>query len=175
MLSVSTETMNQNDAKKLVQSTLEGFTITEIEDFGDIFAIYFVNNKYYKSKDPKDLPAGGGPLIIIKNSQEIFTTGSALGAKQYVQAFRECGDIYGRVSNSIEIYELPKDKDKKHCILSLKKIIGKDLSESKKIVEEVTAGISVSVTLKDRWQLQEVHEKLVSSGFSVKYIWCKSC
>lgn len=167
--------MNQNDAKKLVQSTLEGFTITEVKDFGDIFAIYFVNNKYFKSKDPKDLPAGGGPLIIIKDSQEIFITGSALGADHHVQAYRECGDVYGSVSNSIEIYELPKNKDKKHCILSLKKIIGKDLSESKKIVEKLTTGTPVAVALKDRWQLQEVHEKLLSNGFSVKYIWCKSC
>lgn len=59
------EIMNQNDAKKLVQSTLEGFTITEVKDFGDIFAIYFVNNKYFKSKDPEDLPAGGGRLLLL--------------------------------------------------------------------------------------------------------------
>lgn len=127
--------MNQSEAEKLAQKALEGSTITEVEDFGDIYAIHFVNDEYQKSQNIEDMAVGAGPMICIKGSGEIFRTGSGLNSEQYVLAYRECGDIYGNLSAAIEIQKLPQEIDNAHCILSLKKIVGVNLSESKKIVK----------------------------------------
>jgi len=39
--------MNEVEVKALIRPRIKGCTITEIEDFGDAFAIYFVNDEYY--------------------------------------------------------------------------------------------------------------------------------
>ena len=47
-----------------------GSTITGIRDFGDAFAIHYVNDEYYKSRDPKDELIGTGSIIYIKSTGE---------------------------------------------------------------------------------------------------------
>lgn len=163
--------MTKSEIEALVQPILKGSTITEVEDFGDIFAIHFVNDEYYKSNRIEDIAAGAGPIIFIKKSKEIFKTSSGQTAEGYVNAYRKCGDIYGFLSDNIGIYELPGTLGRQRCILSIKKILGFELSDAKSIFEILELREVVEIKLKDEWQTKEVVEKLSESGFVVRRLW----
>lgn len=124
--------MNEAEVKELIRPRIKGSTITEVEDFGDAFAIYFVNDEYYKSQKLEDMMVVAGPIIYIKSTGEIFETGSGQSAEQYIRAYRECGDVYGRLGETIEITGLSETRDEKQATLALKSILGAGLAESKK-------------------------------------------
>ena len=163
-----------SDIKALIQPMLEESTITGVEDFGDVFAIHFTNNKYYESKRFEDMAVGAGPIIFIKESKAIFHTGSGRTASEYVAAYRNCGDVFGLLGQNIKIYELPKGVDKKLCILRLKKILGYNLRDAKNIVEKMDLKEAIKIKLKDEWHARNVLGKLLDAGFLAKHIWDKS-
>jgi len=167
--------MNEAEVIDLIRPTIEGCTITEVEDFGDAYAIYFVNDEYYKSKKIEDMKVGAGPVIYIKNTGEIFRTGSGQTAANYIKAYRECGDVYGRLSNTIEITGLPKGYDEKNAMINLKSIVGLGLSEAKEQVERIINEGRIEVTLNNEWEAEEVLKKFTNSGFKVKLLWKKAC
>jgi hypothetical protein len=167
--------MNKDEVIELIRPTIEGCTITEVEDFGDAFAVYFVNDEYYKSKRFEDMKVGAGPIIYIKNTGEIFRTGSGQSAKNYIKAYRECGDVYGRLSNTLEISGLPKNSDEKKTILNLKSIVGLGMAEAKTMVERIIKDGKAEVSLKNEWEAEEVLNKFLETGFKVKQLWVKAC
>ena len=166
--------MNESEVKKLISRRLKGSTITEVEDFGDAFAIYFVNDEYYKSGKLEDLAVGAGPTIYIKKTGEIFETGSGQSAEEYINAYRECGDVYGRLSEAIEIKLSNTTTDKKKAILSLKSALGMGLAESKKLFEKMVIEGGLQVNMDDEWGAAEAKNKLINMGFNVKRLWQKS-
>jgi hypothetical protein len=167
--------MNKAEIIELIRPTVEGCTITEVEDFGDAFAVYFVNDEYYKSKKLEDMKVGAGPIIYIKNTGEIFRTGSGQSAENYIKAYRECGDVYGRLSNILKISAIPENSDEKKTILNLKSIVGLGMSEAKEIVERIIKEGKAEVALKNEWEAEEVLNKFLKTGFRVKQLWVKAC
>ena len=167
--------MNEAEVKELVSPRIKGSTITEVEDFGDAFAIYFINDEYYKSQKLEDMMVGAGPIIYIKSTGEIFETGSGQSAEQYIRAYRECGDVYGRLSDTIELTGLSDTQDEKKAILALKSILGEGIAESKKKIEKIVNEGRIEVTLENEWGAEEAESKLKNSGFKVKRLWKKTC
>lgn len=167
--------MNKADVIELIRPAIEGCTITEVEDFGDAFAVYFVNDEYYKSKKLEDMKVGAGPIIYIKNTGEIFKTGSGQSAENYIKAYRGCGNVYGRLSNILEISGIPKNSNEKKTILSLKSIVGLGMSEAKEIVERIIKEGKVEITLNNEWEAEDVLNKLLKTDFLVKRLWVKEC
>ncbi|MDH3347191.1 MAG: hypothetical protein OEM02_03705 [Desulfobulbaceae bacterium] len=162
--------MNEEELKVLIQPVIEGCTITGIEDYGDIFAIHFVNNLYYESKRIEDMEVGAGPIIYIKSTGEIIETGSGRSAELYVRAYRECGDVYGRPSENIKIQNIDKDIDKKKAILELKSVLGIGLRESKELVSLVSNKGTAIITLSSESDAEMAVNKLGNLGFKVKQI-----
>jgi hypothetical protein len=95
--------MNEEQARKSVEPLIEGCTITEVQDYEDIFAIHFVNNEYYKSKNILDMAVGAGPTFVEKETGKITQTGSGQGVQQYVEAYRACGDFFASLGSSVII------------------------------------------------------------------------
>lgn len=166
--------MNKAEVKDLIRPRLKGCTITEVEDFGDAFAIYFVNDEYYKSKKLEEMKIGAGPVIYIKSTGEIFETGSGQSAEYYINAYRECGDVYGRLSNSLEISGIPEGYDVKKAILKLKTALGIGLAEAKTLIEKLLSDGKIEINLKNEWETEEVKGKFLNFGFKVKQLWEKS-
>lgn len=162
--------MNEAEIQVLIQPMIEGNTITDIEDFGDAFAIYFVNNEYFLSKKTEDLKIGAGPIIYIKNTGEIFHTGSGQTAEHYIQAYRECGDIYAKPSETIVI-ELPDPNEKKDKIINLRSTLGVGVAEAKALIEQIMKEGKITVDLKSDLDAQEAKDKLIQFGFKVKQLW----
>jgi ribosomal protein L7/L12 len=166
--------MNEIEVRNIVEPMLSDGTITQIEDFGDIFAVYFVNNEYYKSKRIEDLAVGAGPVICIKKTKEIFKTGSGITAIGYVTAYRECGDVYGSQEKNIEISKTPVGIDKKQCILKLKNVLGVNLKEAKSLTEKLWVMGSVKIELKTYWEARDASRLLSELGYTTKHVWDKS-
>jgi ribosomal protein L7/L12 len=120
------------------------------------------------------LAVGAGPVIYIKNTGEIFETGSGQSAEQYINAYRECGDVYGRLSQTIEIKLFNPTQDNKKAILSLKSVLGIGLAESKKLFEKMISEGELQLNMNDEWEAEEVKNKLSNLGFNVKRLWQKS-
>jgi len=157
--------MNEAEVKALIRSRIKGCTITEVEDFDHAFAIYFVNDEYYKSKKLEDMKIGTGPIIYIKNTGEIFETGSGQTAQYYIQAYRECGDVYGRLSNSLEISDIPENYDEKKAIIDFKIVLGIGLSEAKVLIEKLLKDKKIEITLENEWETEEVKNKFLNFGY----------
>ncbi len=166
--------MNECEVRNIVKPLLVGSTITEVEDFGDLFAVHFVNDEYYKSKRIEDMAVGAGPIICIKESKEIFKTGSGSTTEGYITAYRECGDVYGSQDKNIEISKVPVGVDKKQCILKLKKVLGVNLTYAKELAEKLWAMDAVKVELKDYWQARDTTKLLSELGYTAKHMWDKS-
>ncbi len=165
------EHMNENEVIALIRPKIKGCTITEVEDFGDAFAIFFVNDEYYKSGKIEDMAIGAGPFIYIKETGEIFETGSAQSAEHYIKAYRECGDIYGRRSEILQITGFEKSLNKKRAVLNLKSVLGSGLAESKNFIEKVISDSKTEVTLGTEREAEDAKAKLVKFGFKVKHLW----
>jgi len=167
--------MDEAEVLELISPMLKGSTITEVEDFGDAFAIHFVNDEYFLSGKIEDMEIGAGPIIYVKSTREIFQTGSGQDAEQYIQAYRECGDVYGQLSERLEIEALPNESDRKQAILNLKKVLDINLSDAKKLAEEILNVGRAEVALTHEWEAKEARDKLTSVGFMVKQLWNRSC
>ena len=116
--------MIEQEARKIASVQLEGSTITEVQDFGELFAVHFVNDEFYKSGDVSDMMIGAGPMFIEKSTGKVFQTGSGQSAEMYVAAYKACGDLYARPGNQVSVTGIESHEDIKKYILSLKTIYG---------------------------------------------------
>ena len=165
--------MNEQKLKEIVQPVITGCTITTIEDYGDIFAVYFVNDKYYESKRIEDLLIGAGPIIYIKSTGEIFETGSAYSAEFYVTSYRECGNVYGRPGEYIKIYRIDTDENK--AIFGLKAVLRIGLKECRELLNSIAHEGSVTIFLNSEEDAEMAVKKLCDQGVRAKQIWRPIC
>ena len=163
--------MNEEQARKLVEPLIEGFTITEVQDYGDIFAIHFVNDEYYKSKNILDMAIGAGPALIEKTSGKVTQTGSGRGALQYIEAYRSCGDFFASLGRSVIINGVIEEIDVPKTILSVKKISGYSTSESRNLVSSVLDGNEAVITFGNPSTASEALIKLRELGFKSSQTW----
>ena len=120
------------------------------------------------------MAVGAGPIIYIKKTGEFFETGSGQSAEEYIDAYRNCGDVYGKLSETIEIKVSNTTIDKKKAILGLKSIFGMRLVESSKLYEKIISADGVHVNMDTAWEAEEAKNKLIHLGFNVKRLWQKS-
>jgi hypothetical protein len=164
--------MNEEQAKALVQPMMDGCIIVDVEDFDELYAIYFVNNEYYESKDLNDLKIGAGPIFVEKETGNIFSIGSGVSAQFYVKAYRECGSVYGRPSSSVLMNELINNDNPKACIVELKHISGKTMAEAKNIYSDLVNGNIVKLDFDSEDDAEKAIEKLSLIWIYAKLIWC---
>ena len=81
-------------------------------------------------------------------------------AEQYIRAYRECGDVYGRESETLAITGLPKELNENEAILNLKAILGLGLAESKAFVEQIAGKGKIEVALKNESEAEEAKIKM---------------
>ena len=163
--------MNEDDARKVIQPLIEGCTITDVQDYGDIFAIHYVNNGYYLSKNIMDMAIGAGPTFVFKDSGRVIQTGSGRCVEEYVEAYRACGDFFASLGNSVLILESLEGIDTTKLILAFKKMSGYSTSESKKSVNSLQKGESQKLVFGSVSLASDAVLKLGSSGFVAKQEW----
>jgi ribosomal protein L7/L12 len=164
--------MNIEEAVNLVKPLIMGSTITKTEDFGDLFAVYFVNDEYYASRKMEDMMVGAGPMMVEKKTATVFATGSGQSAAEYAAAYKECGSVYGRPSSSVSISGSENDKA---AILNLKSILSIGLKEAKNLVASINSSESVIINTESLAEAEAIVNKLKQKGFVAKQVWSVQC
>tara|TARA_Y100001963_G_scaffold114724_1_gene159122 strand:+ start:483 stop:986 length:504 start_codon:yes stop_codon:yes gene_type:complete len=167
--------MIEQEAVKIANAQLEGSTITRVQDFGELFAVYFVNDEFYKSNDISDMMIGAGPMFIEKSTGKVFQTGSGQSAEMYAAAYKVCGDLYARPSNSISISGIEGNDELKDYILKLKAIYACSMTQAKEIVSSVASGNDSTLTFSTATEAENALTKLVNLGFVAKQLWNNQC
>jgi hypothetical protein len=160
--------MNIEEAQELVSPLIPGSTVTKTEDFGDLFAVHFVNDEFYASKKIEDMMVGAGPMMVEKATRAVFETGSGQSAAEYASAYKECGSVYGVPSSSICIFGAVEENT---AILNLKSALSIGLKEAKDLVNSIRAGDEVSLDFDSPSSAAQVVEKLNKYNFSCKQLW----
>ncbi len=167
--------MKKDEAENLVKPMIKGCTITKTEDFGNLYAVYFVNNEYYKSQKFEDIMIGAGPMMVEKSTGKIFKTGSAQSGADYAESYNECGSVYGKPSEKILISKLDNTKNSKIIIIKIKSILSINTKESKKIVDSLINNESTEITCNTTEEAETAVNKLQTLGVTAKQTWVKLC
>ena len=163
--------MTEEQARKLVKPLIEGCTITEVQDYGDLFTIHFVNDEYYKSRKFIDMAIGSGPTFIEKDSGKITKTGSGRGVLEYLEAYRACGDFFASLGSSVLLGDVSREIDVPKTILGVKRLSGYSTAESKKVVSSVLSGNEHTIEFDNPDEASRGLEQLKQLGFSVVQHW----
>ncbi len=164
--------MNVDEAENLVKPLIIGSTITRTEDFGDLFAVYFVNDEYYASRKMEDMMVGAGPMMVEKKTGQVFQTGSGQSAAEYATAYKECGSVYGRPSSYVSI---SSSENSKAAILNLKSVLSIGLSEAKNLVGSISRDEPVVINAGSSAKAKNIVNKLNQKGFIAKQVWSAQC
>ena len=167
--------MNEEQARKIAESRLEGSTITLIEDYEELYAISFVNDEYALSCDYKDLKIGAGPMFIEKSTGKVFETGSGRNVADYVEAYRATGNFYANLSAKALITGILQPENKSKSTISLKNLLNLKLSEAKEIFEKVLAGDEVIVDFESEYEAPKKITLLQDFGFVARQLWDSEC
>ena len=167
--------MIEQEARKIASVQLEGSTITEVQDFGELFAVHFVNDEFFKSGDVSDMMVGAGPMFIEKSTGKVFQTGSGQSAEMYVAAYKACGDLYARPGNQVSVTGIESHEDIKKYILSLKTIYGCTMVQAKEIVNSVVVSKNARLKFVTAAEAESSLKQLVAHGFSATQLWSNQC
>ena len=166
--------MTEQEAREIASSRLEGSTITEVLDYGELFAIHFVNDEYYKSGDFRDMMVGAGPMFIEKGTRKVFETGSGQSTEMYVSAYNACGDLFARPSNHILVFGIV-GSELKNNIIQLKQLYGCSMAHAKEIVTAVASNEKKVLEFPSPAAAEEACVRLADYGFSVRQLWSNDC
>ncbi|MEM7375358.1 MAG: hypothetical protein AAF587_42575 [Bacteroidota bacterium] len=119
----------------------------------------------------KDLSIGYGPLIISKIDQTIFQTGSGKSVEELIAAFEKFGDPSASFEfNNRKKFRLRKATNQGiksiEAIKELKKLTGKGILESKRIIEKIEKGEIIDLVINFDTEKLITMEKL---GILIEY------
>jgi hypothetical protein len=162
--------MNEIEAKNLVLPTIEGCTITEVEDFGELYCVYFVNTEYFHSGKFEDLKIGYGPSFVEKTTKKVFSTGSGQSAEFSIRAYKETGSVYARPTNALMLSGI-ENHIKNSAILAIKNALSVSLFQAKSIYETLLSGSSIEFNFQSEYGAEKAIETLKAASITAKIVW----
>ncbi len=173
--------MNLNDAKMIVEKKI----IAQNQDcalmsdatieYVSCFVFYYQSKKFIESGNSDEMYVGHGPVILCKNTGQVFKTGSVHSTEHYVNAFETCGDPHGELTNKVEVIGWMDGARTVEAIKYIKKVSGLGLSKAKGIIDFALQDKSSIFDLSDVDKAKEVVQKLNEIGFKTKQLWSNQC
>jgi ribosomal protein L7/L12 len=162
--------MNEIEARNLVLPTIEGCTITKVEDHGDLYCVYFVNAEYFESGNIEDFKIGCGPSFVEKLTKKIFPTGSGQSVEFSLRAYKETGSVYAKPTNALLLRGL-ESHTKNSAIMAIKSVLCVNLIEAKSIYETLDSGSSIKCNFQSDNGAEKAIETLKEAGVTAKVDW----
>ncbi len=135
---------------------------TETHDFGWVV--------YYGSSDPDNPVAGNAPLIIDRQTGNLFVTGTSLPISAYIHNFRLTGDPQAAFGNTV-VLELPGDDARRiDAVVTIRDCARVSLGDAKKVLEDCLGRKKPSVELESMEIAAAFTERLSAMGFTVRRI-----
>lgn len=173
--------MGLSKAKSIVTSyVIENYLDCAIMDeyskeFSSCFVFYFQSKALIETEDIGSMFVGHGPIIVCKETDEIFETGSAHTTEYYVNAFEQCGDPFAEPTSQILINSWHEGANAVKAIKCIKRATNLGLSESKSIVDNVLSNNSAVVKLSSIGIVESTISSLREFGFDASQLWSNQC
>lgn len=173
--------MNIAEAEKLVEEKVlcgkSGFKVipNSTEEFNTCFAVYYQGEEYVDTSDTFKMYVGHGPVLVSKNSAEVFETGSAYSTKHYVSAFEACGDPMATPTEFVRIFGWNDGAKKVSATKCIKSATNLGLISAKEVVDSALNNESTTVSFPSATQASVVAKRLQEHGFKCKQLWSNEC
>lgn len=161
--------MEQRDAIELVKEYVRRIQtdtplivfpeVTETHDFGWVI--------FYGSADPSKSVAGNGPVIVDKNTGDLFPTGTVYSLADYVNNFKETGDPHRRLGLAVTLNGVHCDEHRIEIVKTIRKLANLSLGAAKKLLEDCLDGMRPTVKLESNVIASELTRRLRDLGMSV--------
>lgn len=133
--------------------------ITETHDFGWVI--------FYGSADPSNPVAGNGPVIVDKNTGDLFPTGTVYSLADYVNNFKETGDPHRRLGRSVTLNGVHCDEHRIEIVKTIRELAPLSLGAAKKFLEDCLDGMKPTVWLESNVIASELTRRLTDLGMNV--------
>jgi ribosomal protein L7/L12 len=161
--------VEQRDANDLVEEyvrRIEADTplivfpeLTETHDFGWII--------FYGSADPSNPVAGNGPVIVDRNTGDLYPTGTAYPLAEYVNNFKETGDPHRRLGRSVTLNDVQCDEHRIEIVKTIRELTHLSLGAAKKFLDDCLDGMKPTVRLESNEIARELARRLTELGMNV--------
>jgi len=158
-----TRNLSDTDAFVIVEdSTLE-------KEWGWVF--FYTSEMYLKTGDPKYALAGNAPYIVIRESGDVFVTGTAQSIEYYLEAFEACGDPNAELTSKIEIYGWEEGAMKIETTKLINNITGLGLKDAKSIVDMALQNQSAVFSASSVSEATDAVDTIRNLKFKCKQLW----
>jgi hypothetical protein len=169
--------MNLYDAKKIferkVLASRPDCALMEnaSREYPCCFIFFYQSKKFIETGRFEDISVGSGPVLISRESGEVFETGSGFSVDHYVKAFDACGDPYGTPTDKVKILACNPTVDKIRAIRLVKEKSGLGLSQAKAVIDNVLARKISFFIARNRKCAEEAVIALKDCGFESVQLW----
>lgn len=132
---------------------------TKTHDFGWIF--------FYGSADPSNPVAGNGPVIVDKNTGDLYPTGTAYPLSDYINNFKETGDPHRRLGRTITLNGLKFDEHRIVIVMKIREMAHLSLGAAKKLLDDCLNGVKPTVRLESNDTASVLARRLKELGMDV--------
>ncbi|RYV02069.1 hypothetical protein SOPP22_10860 [Shewanella sp. OPT22] len=175
------ESMDKYEAKRIVESKVMGnhpdcsIMDESSKEFSSCFVFYFQSKKFIETGNFGEMYVGQGPVIVCKETGDLFETGSAYSTEYYVNAFELCGDPFGEPTEKISIYGWSEGASAVKAIKCIRKATDLGLSDAKSIVDQVLNNNGVVIKLSSAEIVESTISALDEIGFKSSQLWSNQC
>jgi hypothetical protein len=172
--------MNKSDAENIVSQKMDLKSLSCVivpdatKEFSKCFAVFYQSKQYVEAGDFNHMLVGHGGVLVDKETENIFRTGSAYPIERYVEAFEESGDPNAEKSDLLLVVQCANKENATDVIKYLHSRLNIGLAQSKKYVDTVVGGNSIEINCKDPLIASEVCGYLNNHGFLTKQLWKNS-
>lgn len=150
---------------------LEGETL-EL-DFGWVF--FYQAKDYIKSGEISKMLGGNAPVLVDKNTNQLFITGTAYPIERYIKAYSECGDPHADLSSHIEVYGWENGANKVETMKFIKSISGMGLKESKIVVDRALENKASIIVASSPSEATKAVKIIKWHKFKCRQLWSNQC
>jgi len=165
------------EAENIVASKLEldkkscSIVPDATREFEKCFAVFYQAKRYIENGDFASILVGHGPVLVDKESGNIFETGSAYPVERYVEAYEVSGDPYTELSHSILISGWNEGANAVDAMKYIRRKLNIGLAESKRYIDSVMGGKAVEINCKDNSTALDICDYLNKHEFIAKQLW----
>ena len=173
--------MDKYKAKRIVESkVMENHPDCSIMDesskeFSSCFVFYFQSKKFIESGNFGEMYVGQGPIIVCKETGDLFETGSAHSTEHYVNAFELCGDPFGEPTDKISIHGWSEGASAVKAIKCIRKVTDLGLSDAKSKIDQVLNSNGAVIKLTSIDIVDSTISTLGEIGFKSSQLWSNQC
>jgi len=158
--------------KKVISKTPDCSILSEETESHDAcYVFYYQSNQYISSGKLEDMYVGHGPVIVCRETYEVFETGSSRAPLEYIDTFKACGDPNAVLTGIVEIFDWREGANTTKATKLIRNFSHHGLADAKNIIDRVLEGHAVSFTVADITKAQEVSLALISNNFAAEQLW----